>query len=574
MDRVWKLKLIGVILVFTIVGMYLYPTFSNLDVQNTSFPIKKKVNLGLDLQGGMYMVFSVDIQRVFKESLEKRAATIAERLEKEKSLKVTTSYVGDAMTLSDDPHVYFSGDAGALGALKEMLATDYTEILVIQEEPARLETSFSWIHRQSLQERTLDQSIQVIRNRIDEFGVTEPSIVTQGTDRIVIELPGVSDLDRAKSLIGRTAKLEFKLVDEEAMTKTNLGEILQAAETDAQIKFEAGKSFLDYVERVNQFAKGKIPEDSVIAFERNSGDQVQNVATGIPYILKMRTEISGDLLRDAYVTFDQYGASQVAFKLEPTGAADFAALTEKNIGRRMAIVLDGIVHSAPNIESKIPGGEGVITLGRGNVDQNQTLKEANDLSIVLRAGALPARLDLSEQRVIGPTLGADSISKGVTAGLIGCALIVIFMIFYYRVSGVIAVISLVLNASMMIAILIGIGATLTLPGIAGIALGIGIAVDSNVIIFERIRDEIHEGASIVGAVERGFDRALTCIIDSHLTQAIIAIILLSFGTGPIKGYAVTLLISIATTLFCAVIVAKLIFDAYIGLQKGTKKMSI
>ena len=287
-----------------------------------------------------------------------------------------------------------------------------------------------------------------------------------------------------------------------------------------------------------------------------------------------KTEVTGDDLQDAQVQIDQENRRpNVGFTLNPHGAAAFDKLTADNIGHRLAIVLDNIVHCAPVIQSRIGGGRGQITLGRGEGDE--IMKEAKDLSIVLRAGALPAQLDFLEQRVVGPSLGQDSIAKGARAGIIGCLMVFVFMIFYYRGSGMVAVISLVLNALFLLAILVGMDATLTLPGIAGIALTIGMAVDSNVIIFERIRDELTEGKSVMGAVDAGFQKAFTAIFDANLTHGIVAAILMTYGTGPIKGFAVTLLVGIFTTLFCAITVCKLFFDGYLGMSKEpVTKLSI
>ncbi|MCO5143852.1 MAG: protein translocase subunit SecD [Oligoflexia bacterium] len=262
----------------------------------------------------------------------------------------------------------------------------------------------------------------------------------------------------------------------------------------------------------------------------------------------------------------------VAFQLNPRGALTFAELTKNNVGRLMAIVLDDVVQSAPAINEPIPGGAGTITLGAGG---DQAFKEARDLAIILRAGALPAQLDLLEQRVIGPSLGADSIKHGLTAGLVGCLLVFVFTMIYYRMSGVVATVSLILNLIFTLAILVGVDATLTLPGIAGLALTIGMAVDSNVIIFERIRDELREGKMVFAAVQAGFDKAFACIFDANITHGIVAIILLNFGTGPIKGFAVTLLIGIVTTIFCAVTVCKLFFDYYLASKNNkVEKLSI
>jgi protein-export membrane protein SecD len=396
----------------------------------------------------------------------------------------------------------------------------------------------------------------VIRNRIDEFGVAEPQISSQGSDRVVVELPGIKDVDRAKDLIGRTAKLEFKMVDEEALKTVMLPELISQIEKEKNISFKEGTEgkFSEYVKQINEAAKGKIPEGSEIAFEKSE-------LTRIPLLLKSKAEVTGNDLQDAQVSFNQESQRpEVAFELNPKGAVTFEKLTGDNVGRRLAIVLDGIVHSAPNINSKI-GARGVITTGRGGYDE--ALRESKDLAIVLRAGALPAQLELMEQRVVGPSLGADSVSKGAFASILGILAVFLLTAVYYRISGMIAVASLLLNVILVLAILVWLEATLTLPGIAGIALTVGIAVDSNVVIYERIREELGLGKAIGAAVEAGFDKAFKTILDANVANGIAAIILMVYGSGPVKGFAVTMIIGIITTLFTAVFVCRVLFDFYL-----------
>jgi protein-export membrane protein SecD len=365
--------------------------------------------------------------------------------------------------------------------------------------------------------------------------------------------------------VGRTARLEFKMVN--TQFNGNIPQLVAQVEQQKGIRFKEGEKFSEYVAAINEGLKGRIPDDSQVLFER------QKDGTNIPYLLFKQVELTGSELSDASVGIDpQTQMPDVQFQLNPRGAVSFENLTRNNVGNFLAIVLDDIVYSAPRINSPIPGGRGSITLGATG---EQAYKEAADLAIVLRAGALPAQLDLLEQRVIGPSLGADSIERGLLAGTVGCLAVFLFMSVYYRVSGVVATISLIMNGLFTFAVLIGMDATLTLPGIAGLALTIGMAVDSNVIIFERIRDELREGKSVMIAVQAGFDKAFACILDANITTAIVAIILLNVGSGPIRGFAVTLLIGIVATLFCAVTVCKLFFDLYIG-RKGhqTKHLSI
>ncbi len=546
MNRSWWLRF-GLLIFFIVVAVvHTIPTLANLDLEKTNFPFKKKVNLGLDLQGGLYMVYGVDFKKVYAEILSRSAGGVVDQLGKNgiqgKLGKIDSS-------VDEDPKVVIEFNSSPGAKLKEILDQQSHVLRVLETKEQSVELSLARDYRVTVKDNTLNQSVQVIRNRIDEFGVTEPSIATKGDNRVVVELPGVKDVERAKGLVGRTARLEFKMVNHRA--QANLPQLVQDAEQKG-ITYKEGQKFSEYVARINEFAKGRIPEDSQVLFERQPGGQ------NIPMLLFSKVELTGSELSDAMVTFNQQDQRpEVAFTLNPRGAVTFGELTKANVGNMLAIVLDDVVYSAPNINSPITGGSGVIMLGSGG---DKAFKEARDLAIVLRAGALPAQLELLEQRAIGPSIGADSIQHGMTASFVGCALVFIFMIFYYRMSGAVATVSLILNFLFTFAILIAMDATLTLPGIAGLALTIGMAVDSNVIIFERIRDELMEGKGVAAAVHTGFDKAFSCIFDANITHAIVATILLNFGTGPIRGFAVTLLIGIVTTLFCAVTVCKLFLD--------------
>ncbi|MGZ3651594.1 MAG: protein translocase subunit SecD [Bdellovibrionota bacterium] len=558
MNRSWWFRF-GLLVFFIVVAViHVFPTVANLDLEHTKFPFKKKVNLGLDLQGGLYMVYGVDFKKIYAETTSRAVDTTIGQLEKE-GVKAAKGKIDDSV--EDNPNFPITFDAANQAKAKELIAKNYS-LRIMDEKPGAINLGLTAAYRADIKEKTLGQSVQVIRNRIDEFGVSEPSISTKGENRVVVELPGVKDVERAKALVGRTARLEFKMVNTEASVNV-AGIVNEAAQKGIELK--EGVKYSEYIAKLNEFAKGKIPEDSQILFERKSGNR------NLPYLLFSKVELTGSELADAMVGMDQQTQEpQVSFQLNPRGTVTFGELTTKNVHKPLAIVLDDTVQSAPNINTPITGGSGVITLGAGG---DQAYKEARDLAIVLRAGALPAQLDLMEQRAIGPSIGADSITHGMTASAVGCLLVFIFMIGYYRMSGVVATVSLILCFLFTFAILIGMDATLTLPGIAGLALTIGMAVDSNVIIFERIRDELHEGKGPVAAVHSGFDKAFSCIFDANITHAIVATILLNFGTGPIRGFAVTLLIGIVTTLFCAVTVCKLAFDWYLE-KKGAQITSL
>jgi preprotein translocase subunit SecD len=563
MGRSWWAKFIVLLFFVGMAGVYVTPTVFGLDPEKTSFPFKQKINLGLDLQGGLYMVLGVDFMKVYRDVTDRQRTSLEAGLKEKKIDVKSVKLVTDGVPI-DDPRVVVELDPAQRDAVYDAVKKDYWTLRLADESPGRLGFGLSREYKIEVRDRTLNQSIEVIRNRIDEFGVSEPSITSQGNDRIVVELPGVKEIDRAKELIGRTARLEFRIVNDKAMDMTKVAELVAQAEKDKSIAFKEGGRFSDYVRSINEALKGKIPEDSEIAFERPRGVAGERPSEGarIPYLLYRATEVSGDDLQDAQVSFDQESRRpNVSFHLNPRGATLFGKLTGSHIRERLAIVLDGIVHSAPVIQSQI-NANGQITLGQG--DGDKLMKEAKDLAIVLRAGALPAQLEFLEERAVGPSLGQDSIQSGVRAGVVGCVLVFLFMMVYYRGSGFIAAVSLAMNGLFSLAILVGLEATLTLPGIAGLALTIGMAVDSNVLIFERIRDELREGKSISGAVEAGFQKAFSAIFDANITHGIVGFILMTYGTGPIRGFAVTLLVGIITTLFCAVTVCKLAFDFWVN----------
>jgi preprotein translocase subunit SecD len=562
-------------------GFCLYPTLARLDLQTTRFPWKQKMNLGLDLQGGVYLVLGVDFHKVYRDVLLRQASSLKEKLlenrekisekrEKDSDKKMPRSpQVGSVMGTGEDPRIFVSFDPDQREDFHRLLKKEFWSLRLAGEKSGQFELGLSHDYRSEVKDKTVNQSIEVIRNRIDEFGVTEPLITRQGTDRVVVELPGVKEIDRAKELIGRTAQLEFKVVDDQKMRELDLPQMIAQVEKERQLSSQ-GQKFSEYLKKLNDFMRSRIPQADEVAFDRGQSGEISKT----PYLLIAKAEVTGRDLQDASVQMDpETHQPYVSFVLNPHGATQFEKLTGDHVGGRLAIVLDGVVHSAPVIQTRIGGGKGQITLGRG--DGDLMLKEAKDLAIVLRAGALPAQLDFLEQRIVGPSLGGDSIQKGAMASLVGSLVVFIFVGIYYRVSGLIAVFSLLLNVLFVLASLVILEATLTLPGIAGIALTVGIAVDSNVVIYERIREELRLGKMARHAVELGFQKAFRTILDANVTNAFAAIVLLMYGTGPIKGFAVTLLIGIVTTLFTAVFVCRLIFDLYLSrLERRSGSLSI
>jgi len=439
----------------------------------------------------------------------------------------------------------------------------------------------------------VEQARQIINNRIDQFGVAEPSIQRQGVNRILIQLPGLLDQERAKSLIGQTALLEFKLVRTEEESKALYdridgyfsrklrggmppdsaapdsvlhpftSKILASQHSEAVVLNENVPIVESMIKQLE--ADSTFITDAKLAWDSHETDVSGRTARGL-YVVGRDALMKGSEVASAQMRMDldaaRPGAPGVSFNLTSKGGAQFGDITGANVGRRLAIVLDGRVQSAPNIQERIPRGQGSIT-------GSFTEEEAQNLSIVLRSGALPAPVNVIEERTIGPSLGQDSIDRGIHAGAIGALLVIVFMVVYYRMSGVVAVVALVLNILGLLACMAGFHATLTLPGIAGIVLTIGMAVDTNVLIFERIREELRNKRTVLAAIETGYARAYRTIVDAHVTTLLSSFALMWFGTGPIRGFAITLSIGLIINLITAVGISKMIFDAWSVRRKLT-----
>jgi len=435
----------------------------------------------------------------------------------------------------------------------------------------------------------VERAREIINNRIDQFGVAEPLIQIEGQDRIAVQLPGLTDPERAKELIGKTALLEFKLVrsaDEQRTLYQRLDSWLAARGGHSGDSTLAKTPLTGLMIDNGFFRKEDVPSaqkllatagiDSLIPLDTEllwgGEDEARAGMTGRAiYVLKRQPELTGGSVAsaEAAVGLDNTnpGAWGVSMKMTPKGRADFARVTGNNVGRQLAIILDGVVQSAPFIRDRIPSGDASITGGSFDVNT------AKDLAIVLRAGALPAPVKTLEERTVGPSLGADSIQQGLTAGIIGTVMVVAFMAIYYQLSGLVAIAALALNLLYLVAAMAYFGATLTLPGIAGIVLTVGMAVDTNVLIFERVREELRHGRSIHESVRLGYDRAFRTIFDAHSTTLISALFLFQFGTGPIKGFAVTLSIGLLANLFTAVVFTRMIYDFWLGRGK-VERLSI
>jgi preprotein translocase subunit SecD len=486
------------------------------------YPPRKTINLGLDLQGGTHLVLGVDLDKALATQTERLAEDVKTALER-KGIGVTRvapeGQTAIAVQLASPQNwndaLTVVGDFPSLERRSEDAAAGRLVLAMRDSEVTRLRDDF------------VRQALETIRNRVDEFGVAEPTITRQGENRILVQVPGLQEPDRVKNLIGRTALLEFKLVDDRT-----------PADADP------------------------VPSGSERLYQRRV-DKATKAEQKTPVIVLRRALLTGAELTRAEVAADPNatGNWQVAIEFNAEGARRFGEITQQNVGKQLAIILDDNVYSAPRINERIPGGRAVIT-------GQFTVEDARDLAIVLRAGALPAPVQILEERTVGPSLGADSIRQGMVAIIASAVIVFIFMLIYYRLSGLIADVALGLNLLILLAAMAAFGATLTLPGIAGIALTIGMAVDTNILIFERIREELRQGKTVRGAVEAGFSRAFRTIIDTHVTVLVTAAILYNFGTGPVKGFAVSLFVGLTASLFTAVFFTRLLFDLiYMGRRR-------
>lgn len=475
-------RLILVVIVSGLALWSLYPSLEQIKI------MKPAINRGLDLQGGIHMVLGAKLSEIPLMSMT------------EDSLKAKTDE--ELQGISEKMGVEYR---------EKNKAKTIQEILQVQEYRKK---------------ESVDRVLEIIKNRIDEFGVAEPQIQKQGSDQIVVQLPGVVDIDQAMDVVSRVAHLEFKLVDADP-------------------------------NKIARAKKGEIPSGYELKYLDNEGGGKKEPE---PLLLRKEASVTGEHLTNAFVGYGQLGSAEVRLQFNKVGARIFSRVTGEHINERMAIVLDGKVYSAPVIQSKIPDGNAVIT-------GNFTVEEASTLTSILRAGALPIPIEVLSIMKVGPTLGEDSIRQGVRAAILGSILVILFMAIYYGFSGMIANFAIALCTLLVLGALAGFHATLTLPGIAGLALTVGLGVDANVLIFERIREELAKNKTIRAAVDAGYHRAFPAIADSNITTLIAAVILFYFGSGPIKGFAVVLSIGIVASMFTALVVTRLIFDYLVYVMK-------
>ena len=578
MPSAWKWK--AALLAFlTVLAVYvLIPTFAGfkeisekamdegkpLPWYFEAFPAKW-INMGLDLRGGIYLEFEVELGKAIENKID-LMVTDLDRSFKDQKIDFTEI----KQDTSNHTIIARAKTEGDITRMLEYVNKQYGDTLVKKSTTTSPEPtvvlSLSEKYYNIINSQISKQALEKVRNRIDRYGVSEPTIQRLGSNRIAVELPGMKDPDRAIGIIKKAGQLEFKIIDEAIQTPQ-----LQKMIADARKENEIPDDYsMKTAQRITEVLKGKLPADDEIAFETQMDPVTKKITGGIPYLLHRKAEVTGDMLRNAQINV-QNNEPYVSLSFDPTGTTLFGETTTKNVGKRMAILLDGTVTKAPVIREPILGGSAQITLGYGNY--SDLIKEAEDLSLVLQEGALPAQLTEATKTIIGPSLGADSIHKGVWAAIIGTLVVIIFMFVYYKFSGLLADFALIFNFLFLLAALTLFQATLTLPGIAGIALTFGMAVDANVLIFERIREELSLGKTVKAAVEAGYGNAMRAIIDSNLTTLIAGVVLYQFGTGPIRGFAITLIIGLTIGMYTAIVCTRMMFD-YLLIKRKITRISV
>jgi preprotein translocase subunit SecD len=613
MERSWYWRLalvVGVALfsAYQLVPSWFYfslaPDQRNTEAYDQSVPgwapdAKKHLNLGLDLQGGIHLAMGVDVDRAVKAKVARRGDEIADYL---RSKEVPFA---EARLVDGGRRIEVKG--ADLEKIRSTVLDAYDREMYAPGGAAEGAVTFAFKDQtlREFQTKAVEQAEKVIRNRVDKWGVTEPDIKRKANSQIQIQLPGFKDPQKAKELLGRTAQLEFKITDDENPLLDQLqasvpqcpgdrsGPALPLPEagcwTVEGVELPNGGSRVTTIlaantrgeieklirERVNPLldpAKNAIGIGETVVQTGEGAFQARYYRT---YLLRAKTELTGDYIADAFVSADnsdplRSGRPVVAFQMTAEGGRLMDKLTSENMRRRMATVLDDKVETAPYIQGRI-STNGQITLGSG-LNQQRQFEEANDIALVLKAGALPAPVTISEERTVGATLGPELVKKGTVAALVGLAAVLVFMVLYYRASGLIADVALVLNGLLVLAIMAMIGSTLTLPGIAGFVLTLGMAVDANVLINERIREEMRAGRTVKLAVQQGYERVFWTIVDAHVTTLVASIVLMQYGSGPVRGFAVTLIIGLLASMFTSIVVTRVIMEYFT--RHDTARLSV
>ena len=590
MDRSWYWKA-GLIVLVALGAVYaLVPTWTYFQLpadqrneagvfeqRRPGWAPKRHLNLGLDLQGGIHLVMGVEVDRAVREKAVRRAEELALDFDR-RSIK--------GVDVKGDPDtgiVTVTGNPDAVSKAKDEITTGYTDMYVRRSSSGSFELAMKDSAIKLLKESAVDQAVKAIRNRVDKWGVSEPTIAKRGDNAILVQLPGYSNPEKAKELLGKTAQLEFKMVDDADRSLTQLKDLPPGVTLDwdryegpggaeVQSPYLRGKDR----NQLTTFLQGKAPPGREFGLqkveERGRGEGYYRT-----YLFDKKAGLTGEYITDATIAFDnspgEGNRPYVQVTFNRTGADVFGRLTAANVKKRMAIVLDDNVDSAPIIQSEIPGGICSIHLG-GLKPINEVLQEAKDLALVLKSGALPAPVRILEERSVGASLGPELIRRGTKAAVGGLLLVLIFMALYYRFSGFVADIALVLNGIVVLAVMALMDSTLTLPGIAGFVLTLGMAVDANVLINERIREEMKGGRAIGAAVQQGYDKVFWTIFDGHVTALVAGFVIRAYGSGPVRGFATTLIIGLLASMFTSIVVTRAIVEWFVGHGKLHKAFSV
>jgi len=586
MDRAWYWKA-GLILAVTVFSVWaLVPSFtyfrlpagerneaSVFEKARPKWAPAKHLNLGLDLQGGIHLVMGVEVDRAVREKAVRRAEEIAAEMDR-KGVK-------GADVRGDPDTGIVSVTVPDLDKGKEVIGY-FNDMYVRRTSGKTIELAMKDDAVKTLKESAVDQAVKTIRNRVDKWGVSEPTIAKRGDASILVQLPGYSNPEKAKDLIGKTAQLEFKIVDDTDQTVTKLKDLPPGVTLNWDRYNGAGDALVSspYLESKDraalvQYLKDKAPSGHVFAIGKVEG-RARADATYRSWLLDQKQGMTGEYITDAAVRFDnspgEGNRPYVEVRFNRTGADLFGKLTKENVKRRMAIVLEDTVDSAPIIQTEIPGGICSIHLG-GLKPVNEVVEEARQLVLLLQSGALPAPVRILEERSVGASLGPELIRRGSMAALIGLLAVLAFMAVYYRFSGLVADVALVLNGLVVLAIMAAINSTLTLPGIAGFVLTLGMAVDANVLINERIREELKTGRNIAAAVKTGYDKVFWTIFDGHVTALVAGFVIRAYGSGPVRGFATTLIIGLLASMFTSIVVTRAIVEWFVSHGRLHKAVS-
>jgi len=554
-----------------LVSLYsLAPSFMPENSEARRFFPSRTLNLGLDLRGGVHVVLGVDLEKALDAEMDRLAVELEAKIPES-----DLSFRSLVRTPQDRALKLVLSDPQQKGPFQEFLRQNYFQVLSIEsfEAESGVILRMDSFHVTEITKRSLEQAREVIRSRIDQFGVAEPIIQLEGEDRILVQLPGTKDPEAAIRLIGSTALLEFRIVEE---GKTS-DELMKLVDTHRAAAGFQNNFKREQLEKLQSLIKPSLPSGTMISFEKKKDPNEKDAdrVTLIPYLLQDKVPLTGQSLDNAFKQFDPTTNSpEVGLRLSIAGAEALEKISTDFLGRQMAIMLDGAVISAPSLRTRIPAASraAVIQLGAGNIKDSQ--KEADFLALVLRSGALPAPVEVLENRTVGASLGEDSIRSGELSGIIAIILVMLFLILYYRGGGLMASAAVLINITMLLAIMSLFRATLTLPGIAGIVLTVGMAVDANVLILERIREELRDrGKKARAALESGYHHASSAIIDANVTSIIAALVLYNFGSGPIKGFAVTLLIGIMTSYITGVIFTRWTYE-FIFSKRNITELSV